>query len=344
MSMTLESSAGWSARQVWRGRHEHPLDHVVGCLSRGSLFTDGWGDARFLATVSNGMPLAVDATAPVVSWESEERSVRGARQDGTFESPYGGLPAGVRRARVRWLRSAGQHARAVCVVLAASRDEGFRLRTWLFAPLLAEGIDLFLLENPFYGSRRPHGQRGAWIRTVSEQVQMNIATVEEARALLAYAEQVGYRQAAVAGYSMGGYMAALTAAATRAPIGVAALAAGASPAPVFTGGAHCRSISFRALGGSSDRVARERLARVLEVASARRFPPPARPTAAVILACARDGFVPISEAEALHAHWPGSELRVVGGAGHLSAIFIEASRLRAAVRDAVDRSGSLSRG
>ncbi|MFY2557556.1 alpha/beta hydrolase family protein [Corallococcus terminator] len=56
------------------------------------------------------------------------------------------------------------------------------------------------------------------------------------------------------------------------------------------------------------------------------------------MACARDAFVPLSEAQALHAHWAGSELRILD-AGHISALFTSGAALRGAILDAVHRSG-----
>lgn len=319
---------------------KHPLDAFVASLASHSLFNDGWGDEGTLAGATLLGSLVSSVVPLDVSWEAEQSVGRRRYRDGAFVSPWVTLPPEVRRGRVRWLSSARGPSRDACVVLASSRDEGFRLRTWVFAPLVDEGVDLFLLENPFYGTRRASGQRGAHIRTVSEQLHMNVASIEEARALVGHARREGYERVAVAGYSMGGYMAALAAATMPEPVGVAALAAGASPSPVFTQGVHARSIDFKKLGGSPDEAeARLRLARILDAANACLLPPPAKPEAAVILACSRDAFVPLAEARALHAHWPGSELRILD-AGHISALITSGKALRGAIRDAVHRSGS----
>ncbi|QSQ16794.1 alpha/beta hydrolase family protein [Myxococcus landrumensis] len=317
----------------------HPLDGFVSSLSSGSLFREGWGDEQPFGGTPLTTLLSPSVSPLEVTWAPEQPSGRRRFQDGVFASPWTALPSEVRQGRVRWLSSGRGPRRDACVVLAASRDEGYRLRTWLFAPLVDEGMDLFFLENPFYGARRATGQRGPHIRTVSEQLHMNIATIEEARGLVSHARRQGYQRVAVAGYSMGGYMAALSAATMPEPVGVAALAAGASPAPVFTKGVHGRSIDFKKLGGSPDETAaRHRLATLLDMANACLLPPPLKPGAAIIVACERDGFVPISESRALHAHWAGSELRVLD-AGHISAILTSGSALRAALRDAVHRSG-----
>ena len=54
----------------------------------------------------------------------------------------------------------------------------------MFWPLTARGIDLYLIENPFYGLRRDG--RGPSDITVSDHGLMALAMVLEARALLDY--------------------------------------------------------------------------------------------------------------------------------------------------------------
>src|SRR4029078_2234243 len=99
---------------------------------------------------------------------------------------------------------------------------------------LAEGVGATLLETPYYGSRRPHGQRGPVLRTVVDQFAMNTAMVDEARALLGWIRDGG-RVAGVTGYSQGGFMAAFAAAFVDFPVVVVPRAAGTHAAPVLTG-------------------------------------------------------------------------------------------------------------
>ncbi|AKQ70792.1 Hypothetical protein A176_007704 [Myxococcus hansupus] len=317
----------------------HLVDFLFAGLSRRSrLFSQGWGNEQFLEDVAEAAPFQ-HLPSPVTPAWSEPRLQRGLQvRDGTFLSPLAGLDAAAQTAHVRWLSAGNGSPRGACIVLASSREEGFSLRERLYAPLAREGIDLFLLENPYYGLRRPLGQKGGALRTVSDHVLMNLGMVEEARALLAWLRASGRSRLGVAGYSMGGYMAALTAAVVSEPVAVAALAAGASPVPVFTQGLLSWSIAFALLDGPRGDAAqaRLRLGRIFDLANLTRFPPPKQPDAAVLVACRRDGFVPGEETLALHAHWPGSELRWVD-AGHVSALFTERAALCAAIRDALAR-------
>ncbi|QDE86327.1 alpha/beta hydrolase family protein [Myxococcus xanthus] len=320
----------------------HPVDVLFAGLSRRArLFSQGWGDEQFLEEVAAAAPFQ-QRPPPIAPEWSAPRLQRGLQvRDGTFPSPLARLDAAARTAHVRWLSAGQGPSRGACVVLAASREEGFSLRERMYAPLAREGIDLFLLENPYYGLRRPVGQKGGALRTVSDHVLMNLGMVDEARALLAWLRSMGHARLGVAGYSMGGYMAALTAAVVPEPLAVAALAAGASPVPVFTQGLLSWSIAFALLDGPrrDAEQARSRLGRIFDLANLTRFPPPRQPEAAVLVACRRDGFVPGDETLALHAHWPRSELRWVD-AGHVTALFTERAALCAAIRDALSRVGA----
>src|SRR5688572_28580176 len=102
------------------------------------------------------------------------------------------------------------------------------MRKAVYGPLVPLGIDLLILENPYYGLRRPLRAQNASVLTVADQVQMNVATLLEAIALLRWAKP-RYERRAVAGYSMGGHMAALTGVLYREPIAIGAFATGACP-------------------------------------------------------------------------------------------------------------------
>ncbi|MCP3139784.1 alpha/beta hydrolase family protein [Pyxidicoccus xibeiensis] len=325
--------------ESWRPSRSHVVDVLfAGLARRARLFAEGWGDEQLLDEVAVGTAFFPEPARIQPVW-SAPRTHRGIQvRDGTFTSPLTRLAPAALTAHVRWLGDGSSRRRSACVVLAASREEGFALRERLYSPLAREGVDLFLLENPYYGLRRPLGQRGGSLRTVSDHVLMNLGMVEEARSLLAWLRGAGYERLGVAGYSMGGYMAALTAVLVPEPLGVAALAAGASPVPVFTRGLLSWSIAFADLDGArrDAEQARQRLGRIFDLANLTRFPPPSQPGAAILLACRRDGFVPAEETRTLQAHWGQSELRWVD-AGHVSAVVTERAALCAAVRDSLAR-------
>jgi len=237
------------------------------------------------------------------------------------------LPGAVATVHVReWSRAGNE---AACVMLAASRDEGYWIRERVFGPLTVRGIDLYFLENPYYGLRR--NGRGPSEITVADHGLMALGMVLEARALLEYLRS-RYRKLVVAGYSMGGHMAAITAAVAPMPLACAAMATGASASAIYTRGLLSRSVDFETLGGE----ARTRLRELFDVADITNFRPPNRVDATVVSGCIRDGYVLASETERLHSHWKGSSLRWVE-AGHFSALVTQRRALRACVEDAVGK-------
>lgn len=129
-------------------------------------------------------------------------------------------------------------------------------------------------------------------------------------------------------------MAAIAAAVSQFPLACAALATGASAAPIYTRGLLSWSVDLDALAGKSHlrAAARERLQRLIEAADITRHAPPVRADAAVIVGCTRDGYVSSSEIRRLHVHWPGSALRWIR-AGHISALLTRRRALCDAIAD-----------
>ena len=315
------------------------LDPLLGALgARDPMFEGGFGDARALdgrlATV--GEPIAREMNVG----PSIRRGGTVVR-DVTFSSPWASeLPSLVGTAHVRWLTAASpprqRAVRSAVIVLAASREEGFRVREWMWGSLAARhGVDVVLLENAFYGARRAPGQRSASLATVADQLRMNLATIAEVGTLIAWLEREGHDRLAVAGFSMGGAIAALVGALVRRPIAVVPAAAGLSPAPIYTVGLLSKSVAWPALAREASGDARAELGAMLETASLGRLAPPVVRDAAIVLGCTRDGFVSRAETEALARHW-SAELRWIPG-GHVSGLALGARAMRRATLDALGR-------
>jgi len=192
-----------------------------------------------------------------------------------------------------------------------------------------------VLENPYYGLRRPH--EGQPIRTVADFARMGTGAVTEGRALLATIQQEGATPG-VSGYSMGGNVAALISATMPFPVATAPLAAAHSPAPVYLDGVLRGGIDWEALGGELD--AAPKLRSFMLRASVCTVDPVDHTRHAVIVAAESDGYVPRHSTEILHRHWPGSEIRWLPG-GHATLSWFGKSALADAIVDAFERvSGS----
>lgn len=315
------------------------MDRAVGrFLGRATLFKEGWGDAVALTELTKAAPTEDQPGAIDLAWDSTQSFAGVTRKTGTFLSPAAELlPEGpTRTARIEALLPASS-MRALCVHLASSGEEGFMRRRTFAWPLVKRGIGAVILENPFYGRRRPKGQESSFVRSVAEQLMMNRATVREARALLAHFRDRGVEKLAVSGYSMGGFMAALTATRCTFPVAVIPCAAGLSPAPVFVEGVLSRSIEWRSLSGESggEAAARARLAEILEAVAGYLVTAP-KPKSAILVAARDDGFVYARDVEALARAWPDAEVRWLEG-GHVSAYLQHGSVMRRAIADAIDR-------
>jgi hypothetical protein len=226
----------------------------------------------------------------------------------------------------------------VCLFLASSGDHGFGLRRFLARPLLAAGLGALLLENPYYGSRRPPEQRGEALRTVADLLLMARATAVEAVALLGWLLARGHPKVGLSGYSMGGSMAAYAACFFPLPLAVVPVAVAHSAAPVFTQGVlsalpHWENLG-RTCGGAE--AARQRLAELLEGLSITQLAPLPHPRRAILLAARQDGFVPSSSTLRLLQHWRGAELRYLPG-GHVSGLITGRSVIARAIFDAFSR-------
>ncbi len=100
----------------------------------------------------------------------------------------------------------------ICVQLAATNDQGlWKRRRFVAQPLIEHGIGSVILENAYYGARRPKAYTlpfGA-LPKVSDLYLMGKATIEEGRSLLRWLrEDYGHKgPLGVTGISMGAAMA-----------------------------------------------------------------------------------------------------------------------------------------
>jgi hypothetical protein len=312
------------------------LDVALGmALSRPRFFADGWGDRRVL----DDDPVVLTDRAPAeleIGWGPWQRSRWGAVREGSFASPEARLPLCSRRARVQLALPPGP-LRGVALHLAASGDQGFRLRLRLAAPLLQRGIGALVLENALYGARRPPRQVGPAVRTVADLYLMAAATLQEGRALLRWLRGQPLGAVGVTGFSMGGQMAAMVGATVPFPVAVIPVAPSCSPDSVLRSAALREVASWPALAAPGEDAAAVRAALCARLArySVARLPPPVRPEAAIVVGTADDAIVPPAQARRIADHW-ACELRWLP-AGHVSAVLRHQGAIRDAIADAFDR-------
>ncbi len=324
----------------------HLIDRVFAkMVLKHRLYHGGFGDRSALAALSAQIAAGAQAHpefALEVQWLGNPQGTDSlTMQRAIFESPAASLlPEASHQGFVEvWRKPTASDVKPpVLIMLAATAEAGFERRRKLLKPLVAEGLTVMFLENPYYGARRPAEQVGTRLATVKDQFAMNLATVCEAMALVHWLKREGHTQIGLGGYSQGGFMAAFAAAALDLPVAVAALATGADAGPVFTQGGLASSIDWQTLAhevGGLD-AARTQLEGYLAPVNLLRFAPPKRPQAAILLAATHDAFVTLDNAKALHTHWQGSELRVLPS-GHVTTVLFHAQAQRQAIRDAMAR-------
>lgn len=308
------------------GDQMHWLDALyLKLTTRQPLFTRGWGDVErpldevpALLTRSVPRPLAL------------EFMPTSRRVDEAFvASPAPLLDPSMAPLHVVRLRAKGPN-RARLIVPPSWGDEGFWMRRHLVDSLRYRGVEVWLFEGAYFGSRRAPGQRKVGLHTVGDFLRMGLANVHETRALVATALELEPRlPVLLAGYSMAGQMAAHAAASLDLDVPVTVMAPSDDASVVFCSGPLSKSVTFSALGEN----AVTRLGDVLRRLSVLHQPAP-RSRHRAVVATRTDGIVPPSSMLALAKHWGVTPTWV--DSGHLGAYALRASSLRAAMLDTLE--------
>jgi pimeloyl-ACP methyl ester carboxylesterase len=319
------------------------LDRIYASHSNKLLFfKDGWGDLPRLREMIRrgdqpGAPRSID-----VLWGETRETQNAVFRQGAFLSPYSDMPLPRESEQAFFEMVMPRKAMPetpVCIHLAATGDEGFSRRRQFFAlPLLKYGIGSVILENPWYGRRRPAGQQKKMLNHFSDLAAMGGAAAEEGRSLLFWLKKQGYKKTGICGVSMGGSIAARVAALEESPVAMIGCLAAHSAGAVFTEGLLSRYLAWDVLDqelGSGEQ-AREFMREFLDVTNLTRLPAPRKPGASFLVAAKNDGYVPPYSARLLHSHWPGSSMQWLK-TGHVGAFLFHRRHFLEAIRDAFTR-------
>lgn len=241
------------------------LDQLYRRLLLTKIFTKGWGkpdnlkrlfDFRKIISnrelcrhlVADDYPIHIDKEYP----DGDNRII-----EGHFLSPLalhlpGIVPKEVETATFqiilpsKWKDPA---LKPMCIHLAGTGDHFFWRRRLLMAkPLLKEyGIASILLENPYYGARKPKGQIRSSLHNVSDLFVMGGALILESLALLHWCQKQGYGPLGLTGISMGGHMASLAATNWHEPLSLIPCLSWTTASIVFTQGVLSGAISWKTL-------------------------------------------------------------------------------------------------
>ncbi|XP_013189623.2 protein ABHD18 isoform X2 [Amyelois transitella] len=157
----------------------------------------------------------------------------------------------------------------VCLHLAGTGDHFFwRRRNLMVKPLLKEaGIGGIILENPFYGLRKPTDQVRSSLHNVSDIFVMGGCLILESLVLFHWCERNGLGPLGVTGLSMGGHMASLAATNWPKPLVLVPCLSWSTASAVFLQGVMSQSINWDLLEDQylSDGVYREKLSKMVTI-------------------------------------------------------------------------------
>lgn len=227
------------------------------------LFIGGWGKPEDLKRIFEFRKIIGDRDKckslvpmnyPVYINKTEEHS-ECYIHDGFFISPLehfipGILPPEAVKARFQFIvPKRWQKNKPVCIHLAGTGDHFFwRRRTLMARPMIKEaGMASLLLENPYYGYRKPKDQMRSSLKNVSDLFVMGGALILESTVLLHWLERQGYWPLGMTGISMGGYMASLAVTNWPKPIPLIPCLSWSTASSVFTTGVLSKAVNWREL-------------------------------------------------------------------------------------------------
>ncbi|XP_072771284.1 protein ABHD18 [Nerophis lumbriciformis] len=227
------------------------------------LFIGGWGKPEDLKRIFEFRKVIADRERckslvpkdyPVYINKTEEHTDCYIH-DGVFISPLdhlvpGILPPEAVKARFQFIvPKRWQCNRPVCIHLAGTGDHFFwRRRTLMARPMIKEaGMASLLLENPYYGYRKPKDQRRSCLKNVSDLFVMGGALMLESSVLLHWLESEGYSPVGMTGISMGGYMSSLAVTNWPKPIPLIPCLSWSTASSVFTTGVLSKAVKWTEL-------------------------------------------------------------------------------------------------
>ncbi|XP_023321753.1 protein ABHD18 [Eurytemora carolleeae] len=243
---------------------ESRLDQVYRSVLLTKFFTKGWGTPSTLEKIirlrkelgnrEKAQRYGIPETKIILT--KEEKQDNCTLINGEFKSPLAELVPGVLPPE-----SVTAHFQAVLphtwsgrwkplvVHFAGTGDHFFwRRRTLMAKPMIKErNIGSIILENPYYGLRKPATQFRSSLHYVSDLFVMGAALILEAQLLMNWATRQGFGPLISHGISMGGHMAALAATSWTKPICLVPCLASTSASVTFCQGVMTRAINWKQL-------------------------------------------------------------------------------------------------
>ncbi|XP_035525622.1 LOW QUALITY PROTEIN: protein ABHD18-like [Morone saxatilis] len=211
-------------------------------------------------------------------------------------------------------------------------------------PMIKEaGMGSLLLENPYYGYRKPKDQLRSSLKNVSDLFVMGGALILESTVLLRWLEREGYWPLGMTGISMGGYMASLAVTNWPKPIPLVPCLSWSTASSVFTTVTHlvdiitkhCSRGAFLSLLVDENSAIMKYCTNDKPTAGDGKLPPIVLPSVLVpvdtsliiVVQAKEDAYIPRTGVLSLQEIWPGCEVRYLNG-GHISAYLFKQNVFR----------------
>ncbi|EZA47142.1 hypothetical protein X777_16607 [Ooceraea biroi] len=261
------------------------LDAVYRSILLTKFFTKGWGSPQNLKRIFEFRKVIANREAcynmipldyPIEITKDETWSDCHVIE-GQFESPFEKYLPGIMpdKTKIAYFQMvlppkwSSHKIKPICLHLAGTGDHFFwRRRNLIAKPLLKEsGIASILLENPFYGLRKPDDQKRSSLHNVCDIFIMGGCLIMESIILLNWCEQQGFGPLGITGLSMGGHMASLAATNWPKPISLVPCLSWSTASPVFTEGVMSASINWALLETQyfSDKIYKNDLAKMVKI-------------------------------------------------------------------------------
>ncbi|XP_026314286.1 protein ABHD18 [Hyposmocoma kahamanoa] len=260
------------------------LDAVYRSILLTKFFTKGWGKPEnlkrlfeFRKVVSNRDECykLIERDYPVTI--TKEQNLSDCKLlEGYFTTPLerylpGIVPEIAQKAHFQTLMPLHwpENCKPMCLHLAGTGDHFFwRRRNLMVKPLLKEArIGGIILENPFYGLRKPTDQVRSSLHNVSDIFVMGGCLILESLVLFHWCERNGLGPLGVTGLSMGGHMASLAATNWPKPLVLVPCLSWSTASAVFLQGVMSQSINWDLLEDQylSDGIYREKLSKMVTI-------------------------------------------------------------------------------
>jgi len=222
------------------------------------MFKAGWGDQQVLNDLTEfsvTMKNANTCMHPVsnhfnvnqmniVKDKTDNKNFR--TYTGSFESPMnslypGLLPLESQTCHFKMIlpkKWDNENKKRICLHYAPTGDHGYYRRDSFLAQPLAKDYNMgsIIVENPFYGSRKPKNQTRSSTRHVTDIFSMGCSLMLEGQFLFSWLESNGYGPLGISGVSLGGHNASLTAAVWQKPLAIIPCLSWSSAAHTFSEG------------------------------------------------------------------------------------------------------------